>query len=80
MGRIYPVEDNRTKMLRLISEHHARLHCGPSVRELTVSMGFSSTNGTRFWLDILKREGKITWEPMKSRTIRLTRECMRHDA
>ena len=50
----------------------ARKHRVLTIRDLCKKMGTSSTNGVHFQLFALKRDGLITWEPGKARTIRPT--------
>lgn len=44
----------------------------PTIRELRDAAGFKSTSSVVFHLEYLRRAGKVRWEPMKCRSIRLT--------
>lgn len=59
--------------LRVLKFIQKRVRGGlpPTVREISIHMGFASTNGARHWLSKLEAQGKITRQPIVSRGIKL---------
>jgi SOS-response transcriptional repressor LexA len=52
----------------------------PTLREIREAAHITSAGHLGYHLDILRREGLVSWEPRKKRTIRLTekgRESLR---
>ena len=45
---------------------------GPSIRDVGLAAGLTSTNGTRYWLHKLRKDGWILWDHRKPRTLRTT--------
>ena len=44
----------------------------PTVKEIQDYTGISSTSVVVYWLQKLRIEGRVTWEPGKARTVRST--------
>ena len=61
----------RTRLLLLILRHYAERGFGPSIDEMGRATG-KTKNGVKGHLNALRREGLVTWEPGKARTVRPT--------
>lgn len=59
-------------VLEVIIEHLKAHDYSPTVREIGAALGFRSATGAVYHLHRLKAKGYITWDPDRSRTIRLT--------
>lgn len=44
---------------------------GPTIREMGDELGISSTSVVSYRMHILQREGRLTWEEGRSRTVRV---------
>jgi len=53
-----------------ISEHG----CAPTILEVTDGLHLSSTSVAYYRIQVLERLGYISWQPGKSRTIRLLKQ------
>lgn len=60
-------------ILEFIMEHHRTKGYPPSIREIGKRFGIASTNGVRYHLEVLEREGLLEREGYTSRGIRLAR-------
>jgi len=58
-------------VLRFIRGYIADKGRPPTLREIADGMGFASTNGTRYHLAVLEREGWIERDPIAARGIRV---------
>lgn len=62
-------EENRRKILLYISEYEDRYGFPPSVRELCSMSGYKSTATVQRYIKQLEKEGMISHEKAKPRTI-----------
>lgn len=63
--------DTGEKVLDTIIAYQRQHERPPTVREIAQALDMASTGGIHRWLEILRSQGKIEWEPGKSRTIRV---------
>ncbi len=63
--------NDRAREILVFIRRFTREHgSAPTIREIGQHFGISSTNGVRYYLDLLKNEGHIAREKRKSRGIR----------
>jgi repressor LexA len=68
---VKPEVNYRAKILMAIQAYHEKHGFSPTVRELRDMVGLRSTATVHRYLGILKKEGKIDWNPEMARTIRI---------
>lgn len=65
------LSESRRYLLFVIGRFIAQHGYSPTLRELCIETGVTSTNGVHEHLRWLKKNDFITWEPTRSRTIRV---------
>ncbi len=61
----------RDRIVRYICDFCLREHMSPTVREICAGVGLPSSGSVHYHLKKLERDGTITWQPGKGRTIRI---------
>lgn len=69
-GRVR-LSKRQVEMLAAIRRLTAERGYAPTIRELASEVGVTTTNSVAQTLQMLRRKGWVTWEPMHSRTLRV---------
>lgn len=67
-----PLGERPRRMLREIARHSRDFGYGPTVREVALAAGISSTSVADYWLQRLRQAGYVTYTDGLSRTLRVT--------
>ncbi|WP_010271298.1 LexA family protein [Paenibacillus senegalensis] len=63
--------EKQQAVLTVIESHIEEKGFSPTVREVSVRMGWSSPSTTHNCLNVLKRKGFLTWHPRQPRTFQI---------
>ncbi len=66
------VKEQERRLLCAIADYWRNWGFAPSIRELCVSTGFTSTDNVHRWMALLRDGGYVTYLDGKARTVRLT--------
>lgn len=61
----------RIAIIRFVTEYQQQHHMAPSIREIAEAVGIVSKTAVRHHLETLRREGRVTWEDGKFRSLKV---------
>ena len=73
-------DETRNKILRFIDTYTRQYRCCPSIREIAAAVGLKSTSTAHGYIQRMKHEGLIFYQPYKSRTVQIKKKTWQHSS